>query len=197
VQVSRDGSPLDEAMLGTAIPVDPGEHVIAAAAPGKRAWSTKVVVADASRVSVAVPILPDEAAGPAAALGAASEARPATADDRRAGDGGRSSLRIAAIAVGAVGVIGIGFGIGFGVDAMSKWSDAKAHCNPYPYCGTEGQKLGDRAKTSATISTIAFAIGAAGTAGRLVLWINAPSKHEETRTAVAFGPGSVMLRGSY
>jgi hypothetical protein len=197
VQVSRDGSPLDAAMLGTAIPVDPGEHVIAAAAPGKRAWSTTVAVGEASRVSVAVPILPDDTQAPAAVAGAGAATQTQRPADDRRGDGGRSSLRIAAIAVGAVGVIGVGFGIGFGVDAMSKWSDAKAHCSPYPYCGAEGQKLGDRAKTSATISTIAFAVGAAGLAGGLVLWINAPSKHSETQAAVAFGPGSVMLRGSY
>jgi hypothetical protein len=196
VQVTRDGSAVDEAVLGSAIPVDPGEHLISASATGKRSWSTTVTVGEASRVSVAVPILPDEAQGPAAASSATAAAVPATGADSGGGSGS-SSLRIAAVAVGAVGVIGVGFGIGFGVDAMSKWSDAKAHCNPYPYCGAEGQRLGDRAKSSATISTIAFAIGAAGIAGGLVLWLNAPSKHSETQTAVAFGPGSVTLRGSY
>ncbi|MFI5308757.1 MAG: type IV pilus biogenesis/stability protein PilW [Polyangiales bacterium] len=196
VQVTRDGSAVDEAVLGSAIPVDPGEHVISASATGKRSWSTTVTVGEASRVSVAVPILPDEAQAPGAAPGAAAGATAPTASDSGSG-ASNSSLRIAAVAVGAVGVIGIGLGIGFGADAMSKWSDAKAHCNPYPYCGAEGQRLGDRAKTSATISTIAFAIGAAGIAGGIVLWVNAPSKHSESQASVAFGPGSVALRGSY
>src|SRR5438045_498279 len=42
VVISRDGSPLEPAVLGTPIPVDPGSHTIEAAAAGKRKWSVAV-----------------------------------------------------------------------------------------------------------------------------------------------------------
>src|SRR6266542_703624 len=60
VVISRDGSPLEPAVLGTPIPVDPGSHTIEAAAAGKRKWSVAVEVGPtASRVTVNVPPLGD------------------------------------------------------------------------------------------------------------------------------------------
>src|SRR5262249_41226110 len=38
VQVTRDGVAIDHAAFGTAVPVDPGKHVVEATAPGKKGW---------------------------------------------------------------------------------------------------------------------------------------------------------------
>jgi hypothetical protein len=195
VQVTRDGTAVDEAVLGSAIPVDPGEHVISAAAVGKRSWSTTVQVGPtADRVSVAVPILPDEQGG---ASGVAPPAGgeptpPATTS------GSISTQRVLAIATGAVGVVGLGLGVGFGLKAASKWDDAKSRCTPYPNnCDAQSAHLADAAKSSATVSTIAFAVGVAGIAGGLVLWLTAPKHSAERSASLDIGPGSVHLRGRF
>src|SRR5688500_12365728 len=58
LEIRRDGVPVQRAELGSPIPVDPGEHVIEAVAPGKQPWSSKVQVgADAAKVSVDIPKL--------------------------------------------------------------------------------------------------------------------------------------------
>ncbi|MEP7126800.1 MAG: hypothetical protein ABJE95_38070 [Byssovorax sp.] len=59
--VLRDGTTLDSAISGVALPVDPGEHVLRATAPGKIAWESKPVVAQPSKtVEVTVPALEDQ-----------------------------------------------------------------------------------------------------------------------------------------
>ena len=42
--VSRDGVTLDEAIWGTTLPVDPGDHLVRAEAPGYEPWSTSVSI---------------------------------------------------------------------------------------------------------------------------------------------------------
>ena len=39
LSVMRDGLPVDAAVRGAAVPVDPGKHVVEARAPGKKPWS--------------------------------------------------------------------------------------------------------------------------------------------------------------
>ena len=54
VEVKRDGTVLGPASWGTSVPLNPGEHVIEAEAPGKKRWSTKVTLKDGETVPVAV-----------------------------------------------------------------------------------------------------------------------------------------------
>jgi hypothetical protein len=170
VRVTRNGVAIDPAMLDTAMPVDPGEHVIVAAAEGKREWSTKVVVApDGQRASVTIPILPDDLAGGGGdPEGATSVALNPTSEDAPGG----STQRWLAVGAGAVGVIGLVTGVVFGLKASSQNDEAKA-CNAEPSCGEAGT-LSHDAGTSADIATIAFVIGGVGIAGGLVLWLTAP-----------------------
>jgi Skp family chaperone for outer membrane proteins len=55
--VTRDGVDVT-ALLGTAVPVDPGDHAVQASAPGLATWSTRVSVAgEGTTTTVAVPNL--------------------------------------------------------------------------------------------------------------------------------------------
>jgi hypothetical protein len=200
VGVSRDGVAIDPGVLGTAIPVDPGTHVIAASAAGKRSWSTDVVVgAHADRVSVSVPILPDEAHEPQ--LTAAGEVPPpqpqAAAKPSTASASPGSTQRVIGVVAAGVGVVGVVVGSVFGLKAASNWSDAKAHCDPYPYCGESGQKLANEAQTSGTISTIAFIVGGVGLASGAALWFSAPSGSTEAHATLDVGPGTIMMHGRF
>jgi hypothetical protein len=194
VDVKRDGVSVDPAMFNTPIPVDPGSHVIVASSPGKRQWSTTVdVVGDAAKVSVAVPILPEDAAIAAAP----AAATPSSAPQADKGDTG-STQRTLAIVAGGVGIVGIGVGTIFGLKASSTWSDAKSHCTPYPHCGPEGAKLSDDASSQATVSTVGFVVGAVGLVGGAVLWFTAPKANSDSpKVGIGIGPSSVSLDGRF
>lgn len=190
--VTCDGVQVDAAMLGSALPMDPGMHEVVASAAGRRKWSTNVEVGqNGARVSVAIPILQEEStatplsqpAPPSAAPGDHRVASPASS---------HSNQRTLAIVSAGVGAAGLILGGIFGLEAASQWKDAKAHCSPYPYCGSEGLKLSRSATKSATVANIGFVLGALGIAGGAVLWFTAPDEHA---VSVGAWPGGVVVRG--
>ena len=62
LRVERDGLSLAAAAWSTAVPVDPGRHVVTASAPGRRTWSISVQIgALAEGMRVAVPVLAPQA----------------------------------------------------------------------------------------------------------------------------------------
>ena len=199
LEVRRDGVALQEAELGSPIPVDPGEHVIEAAAPGKQPWSSKIQVgADAAKVAVEIPALQPASGSPAAATSATPAVTTTTgpsgaplADKPASG----SAMRTTGLVFGGVGVVGIGLGTFFGLQASSKWSDAKGKCSDYPYgCGAEGQDLQSSARSQATISTVMFVAGGALLATGAVLYFTAP---KQQNVALAIGPGSAFVQGRF
>jgi hypothetical protein len=194
VAITRNGNPVDPAMLDTPMPVDPGEHIVVAASPGKREWSTKVNVGpNGQRASVTIPILPDE---PIAMQ------QPQPAEKGVAVDTGGSSpgqtQRYLAIGAGVVGVAGIVVGTIFGLNASSDWDEAQK-CDEDPMCGNAGT-LSDDASSAATISTVGFIVGGLGLAGGAVLWLTAPSEesNDPDRASVSVGLGlqGLTVRGS-
>jgi hypothetical protein len=198
LEVRRDGVALQEAELGSAIPVDPGMHVIEAAAPGKQPWSSKIQVgADAAKVAVEIPAL-QAASGSPGAPGATPIVATTTAPsgeppaDKPASG---SAMRTTGLVFGGVGVVGIGLGTFFGLQASSKWSEAKSKCTDYPFgCGAEGQDLQTSAKSQATISTVMFVAGGALLATGAVLYFTAP---KQQNVALGIGPGSAFVKGSF
>ena len=197
LEVRRDGVALQEAELGAPIPVDPGEHVIEAVAPGKQPWSSKIQVgADAAKVSVEIPALQAASGNPSSSATPAAVTTPAPtgalpADNPNAG----SAMRMTGLVFGGVGVVGIGLGSFFGLQASSKWSDAKGKCADFPYgCGAEGQDLQSSAKSAATISTVMFVAGGALLATGAVLYFTAPKRES---VALGIGPGSAFVKGSF
>ncbi|HWP08345.1 MAG TPA: hypothetical protein VNN72_21535 [Polyangiaceae bacterium] len=188
IDVKRDGIAVDSATLGSAIPVDPGAHEVTAASPGMKTWSTKVDVGkDAAKVEIEIPKLEPEGATAGGAAGGTTE-QPAKSQG--------SSMRPVAIAIGAVGLVGIGVGTFFGLSASSSWSDAKDSCTDYPKgCSNDGVKKQESASTKATVSTVAFIAGGAALAVGTVLWFTAGSGNKQT--AIGIGPGMIAARGSF
>jgi len=197
LEVRRDGVALQEAELGAPIPVDPGEHVIEAVAPGKQPWSSKIQVGgDAAKVSVEIPALQAASGNPTSSAPPPAVTTPgptgaAPADNPNAG----SAMRMTGLVFGGVGVVGIGLGSFFGLQASSKWSDAKGKCGDFPYgCSAEGQDLQSSAKSAATISTVMFVAGGALLATGAVLYFTAPKRES---VALGIGPGSAFVKGTF
>jgi hypothetical protein len=161
LQVHRDSSVVGQAEWGTAIPVDPGTHVIEAVAPGHTAFHQSVDVAGGgTSVTLTVPELAVDAGGGGGdAAGAANSG---------------TTQRTIGLVVGGIGIVGIGVGAAFGVVAMSKENDALHNdCNG-DRCNQAGVQLGQDANSAATASTIFFSVGAAAVVGGAVLYFLAP-----------------------
>jgi hypothetical protein len=196
-QVTRDGTVVDSAAFGTPMPVDPGKHVIEATAPGKQKWSKSIDVAAASRASVEVPVLQDGL--PATASTTVPLAVSAAPKEGEAPASGASTQRTLAIGAGVVGVVGVAAGAVFGLKASGTLKDVKNECTSYPtVCPPAAEQHTSDAKSQATLSTVAFAIGAVGLVGGAVLWFTAPRAAEsETKVSFGIGPTGVLVRGGF
>ncbi|MGH7269511.1 MAG: hypothetical protein ACREJ3_03695 [Polyangiaceae bacterium] len=204
LEVKRDGSALDRALWGTAIPVDPGKHTVEAVASGKKAWKGEVdVAAGGAHASLVVPALEDAPA--VASTPAVLPAAPATATtttttqpaspvegDVEARSHTRRTLGLIA---GGLGVVGVGLGAYFGLKASSTYSASNAggHCGPDNHCDPTGLSDRSDASSQATISTVAFIVGGAALAGGALLYFTAP----KAAVRVGVAPGSVMLDGTF
>lgn len=201
--VTRDGIEVGAAQWGAPIPTDEGVHEVVATAPGYVEWRSKVELASGgASVSVQVPKLvaasgseipPVAAVGteppPKAPAAEASQTGP-NASERKSGLGAQ---RIAAIAVGGVGVAGLVVGTVFGVKALSKKDEADETCDGNACRSEAGVTAGNDAQTAGNVSTVAMIVGAAFVAGGAVLWLTAP----QGKTEVGLGPSGVVLRGKF
>jgi len=201
LQVLRDGVALKAGAYGVAVPVDPGEHKIVAAAPGHEPWSTAVTVGpDGDTKTIAIPALIE---GPEPGPGDSGQTEPdGSGDDSLA-------FYIGAGVAGAVGVAGFILGGVFGSKASSDWDSAREQCPENGnYCTAEAVTLAADAKSSATVSTVGFVLGGAGlvTAGVLILLTlggepdppgDAASGSVRIFPMVLPGSGSVLLQGRF
>jgi hypothetical protein len=187
VVVLRNGEPLSSAVIGSAIPVDPGSYQLEARAPGKLAWQRTVAIDGAGAlVEVDIPALTDD---PETSSGAVL---PAPADTTDA----RGTQRTVAWALGGVGIAAVAIGTTFTVLAASSWSKAESGCRDLPYeCSPGAVGRADDADRYATLATIGFAAGGAALGASLVLFLT--SADDGTGAELALTPRAVSLRGRF
>jgi serine/threonine-protein kinase len=112
---------------------------------------------------------------------------------------GGSTQKKIAIGVGVLGVVGVGLGTVFGLSAISKNGDSNADGRCVGnVCDDRGLDLRDSARTSGSLSTVAFIAGGACLAGAAVLWFTAPAgaRVQASPTAQNGGAG-VALRTTF
>ncbi|MBI4705240.1 MAG: hypothetical protein HY744_29380 [Deltaproteobacteria bacterium] len=200
LSVTRDGAEIGAPSYGVAIPVDPGEHAVRAAAPGHRPWSTLVTVGpDADRRTVAVPTLEkgegEEPAGKPAPAGPA------------AGERVLGVKTVLGVVLTGVGVAGVGVGTVFGVMAIGNEKDLRTLC-PGSVCQKpEAIDSHKKAQRNANISTAGIGVGAASAIAGIVLLIVGDRPEAErgadaaqsARIVPVLGPGGggLSLSGSF
>lgn len=174
VSIKLDENAVDPAELKTPVPIDPGDHVIAASAPNKKPWTKSLKIVAAEQAMVAVPPLQDEAAPTAPPPPPPAPAPPPP-------ETGLGGLRIAALASGGLGVAGLAAGGIFGGLALSNASDARDHC--VTRCDSKGIEDRSDARSMADVSTVALIAGGVFLAGGVVLWLVAPQRRVSTGKA--------------
>ncbi len=206
LEIRRDGTAVGEAEWGEAIPADAGTHTIEASAPGRKPWSQSLQVADgATTARVTVPelaLLPVEAKeAPVAATVPESPAAPPPTLPAPANEPSHvQGLKVAAVVVGGLGIVGVGIGAAFGLMSLGKHNDASNLCPQTDSCTNPDAVTASRkAVDFGNVSTVAFAVGGAGLVGGTLLWFLAP-KHDasnEPATGLLVGPTQIGWKGVF
>jgi hypothetical protein len=203
--ITLDGLPLAVDAWGTAMPVDPGDHVLIAHSGPKHREFAVHVDSDKPAATVDVDSLDDPAAAPAEpppAPSAASDSAPAPAENAAASDSASDSTRLwASVGLLGVGVVGVGLGSVFGVKAISDRNASNAGpCNAADQCSAHGLSLRDDAINEARVSTIAFVVGAAGLGASAVVMFALP-RRQQGSVAVSAAPlpggAAALVRASF
>lgn len=182
LQITRDGEPVVEGQWNSEVYVDGGEYVIVARADGTDAWtarisvaselaSERVVIPTLRRADAEPPVHPEVAVGAGAPPTVASTAPTVAAPADR---GGLTAMRKVAVGGGVLGIVALGAGVYFGLDARSKEADADALCPGTTCSGTDGEaalRLNDEAQTSAERANLLYIGGGALVIASVGLWV--------------------------
>ncbi len=177
--VARDGVSIKPAAWGSSVPIDPGEHLVEATAPGKEKWSQVAWVPNAATsVSVLVPALvslPPDPPPPAAPTtpAAASLVSPAPRGEpaRRAS---KSDL-----ALGAVGAVALVTSAIFGLKVRSENGEAMGLCPTNKTCDSLDEKMRHDELVSVAyrdrnVAFVSAAVGGAALLTAAYLWWRSP-----------------------
>jgi hypothetical protein len=169
-EIRIDGVPVAAAAIGTAIPVDPGEHVASASAPGKKPWEVKITLVERKPATLAVPPLEDAQPKPPPPPPGVPWKLPAG---------------IAGLGVGATL---LAVGTGFGVHAVSLGGEVRTGC-PKGACSPAGwEALGDGRAAARVSNGTLIAGGAAAIAGAVLVVLAVVSGPPSDGAPSARGP---------
>ncbi|HEY3822511.1 MAG TPA: hypothetical protein VGL81_35345 [Polyangiaceae bacterium] len=170
LEIRVDGALVPSSEWSAPLEVDPGTHAVEASETAFLSWKTAVkVVKDGEAVPVDVPPLL-----PKAALEPVAPAPPTTPAPGAAETAPRtSSQRVVAMALGAVGLVGLVPGSYFGLRAVSLESQASPHC-PANACDGTGYSLRTSSRWNGDASTVTFALSGAVLAAAGIVWLTAP-----------------------
>lgn len=188
LDVKWDGQTVGEGLWGTAFPVDAGQHTLEASAPGKTSWAAKPLVQpNGGTFPLPIPELASAsvAGAPGAALGAPVPYW--------------NTQRSVGLGLGFAGVAGVIVGSIFGAKAAGANSDSLPHCLPDDKTRCDAQGVANRndAFSSATVSTVAFAVGGAALVGGAITFLTASPATPKIQPVVKAGYGGLTLRGAW
>jgi hypothetical protein len=199
LQIARNGTAIDPELWNQGVPVDPGDYDINGQAPGHERWSAHVKIAsDGQKASVEVPRMkafaeakPPPAPAPAAPVPVVDKPKP----EPEATPSAFTGTRKLAIAVAAVGIVGIATGAVFGSKANTAENQSDATC-PTTVCNDpHALQLNSDAHSDALIANIGLIAGGALVAGGVVLWlVGGPTvAHDEVSIAPMLARGALGL----
>jgi hypothetical protein len=177
LQIKRDGVLVGRAQWGTAVPIDPGEYVFEASAPGKLTWrGSAKIVPEPKTFNIMIPVLSDApaaAAPPPPPAGAAASRAPSPEENRaeteRSAPATSSDRWLVTGVLGGAGLVVAGVGGIVGLSAMSSWNSVKNDC-PGGRCPT-GALVddGNGVRGRADVATALVLVGGAVVATAVIL----------------------------
>jgi hypothetical protein len=201
VRVTMDGADLTSKLEGRAVEVDPGAHTFVFEGADGRVEQQFVVKQGAKDQALAV-TLGKPAVPPLA------DAQPSTSEPAPSPSGGTSTLRYVGYGVGGLGLVGLGLGVIFGLQANSKFDESKKDpngtgCDANDFCGAQGKQARSDAQSAGTLSTVGFVAGGVLLATGVALVVFAPSSSKSSVQTARLAPmvganaGGIMIGGRF
>jgi hypothetical protein len=184
-RVTRDGVELGGGSLGSALPLDPGEHVVVVTAPDRSERRFTVTVTEGLPESLRV-----EPGAPAAKTAPAPASTATRPEAPPPGGGGMSTMQVAGIVVGGAGVVGLGVAVVTGLILPGKQSTVDDHCDANKLCDAEGYDAAQSGETLSAVNTAAWIAGGIATGVGVTLFFLG-NDGDKPSTALAVSP----LRG--
>lgn len=171
VRTPPDGGNPVQVVVGVPLPVDPGKHVISTEVPGRprvdksftvNEGETKLVELEVARAELS--LQPTRKATP---LQPVPSLLPPL-------DPGTSPRRVAAYALGGVGVLGILGGVVTGAITWAQKGPIAENCQGR-ICNEAGVSAKETAATTGIISTVSFPVGLAALGAGVLLYVTEPA----------------------
>ncbi len=170
LEITLDTTQVGRPAWNIPLPVDPGKHTLLVRAPGKVDWSSEFEVDPGpGRQSISIPSLED---APAAQSAPPEKGGQDGVSDQGSGTG--RTQRIVALAVGGAGIVGLGVGGAFGLQALVLNGKSNKNGCVDDICDDKGTDYRENARAAGRRSNIAFAIGGGLLATGIVLYFTAP-----------------------
>ncbi len=186
VEIRLDDKKIGDALLGTAVPVDPGTYVVTMTADGFESFEREIEVdGDGDRVTVELGNLDPSDEGPV-------EKPPIDAPEG-------SALGTTGWVLVGVGGASLLLSMGMGVAAAVQRDAADEECDGR-FCTDEGLDMHDTSRMYATVSTVAVFLGIASAGVGIALVVAAPSPNETEawlHVAPHLGGGTLSYGGRW
>jgi hypothetical protein len=202
VVVKRNGEVVADLSLGTAILVNPGDHVITTQVPGGPVVEHRISLSPGDAKSLDLSVRRDAATDskptPAPVeAGAAPPPAPSAPLDAR-------PFRIGMWSAGAVSVAGLVVGVVTGILAIQQRDLVRDICEPTGECDAAGFQAAERLRAFGTASTIGFVTAGFGLAVGVTLLVATPSAPTPSPgvgnaqvTGVPLAPFGMLVTGSF
>jgi hypothetical protein len=168
LKIKLDNDALDTAVLGTAFPIDPGDHTVELTVAGKKTRVTKVHI-DAGKTET-VEIAPLESATTSEPVTPTQPVEP----PHETSEVSKGKLIGGWVAISG-GAIALGVGIAFGVVTLGLASDVRNECPNGPCPTQDGLDKNSAAHTDALLADILIPVGVV--AAGIGTWLVATASH--------------------
>jgi hypothetical protein len=201
IEIRRDGVIVTPSEWGTAIPADPGVHVIEASAPKKESWKGTVEVPGGGGMgTIDVPTLKAVKEAPPPPPPPKTKLPQPDNDPKSSG-----AWRTVGWIVGGLGVVSAGVATGFVLAGKKKFDDSLGFCSTKTVCSQQGVDLRDQARSDGNVATALYVVGGAAiVTGAALILFNPPNPESPkmgptTVMTVRFVPtlGGAALMGSF
>jgi hypothetical protein len=194
IAVKLDGEVLPSAAWGSAMPIDPGDHLVEATADGMQPWHRQVSVGTSNDrevvrvnelktvISTPTPTTPKRVDSPATSF----------------------PHRLLGVTLTGTGLLAVGVGIGFAMKAKGLDTDSKrdGHCDEASGCDDRGYALNQDALAAARVASVLCAAGGTLALGGVVLYFVPRRPSSPERMSLRVSPlgqtgASVQLRAGF